>query len=98
MPAPSEEKDGKGVAMFKKRIYEILEVTDPEDRASKIFESFILSLIALNVAALITETVKPVYSAAPQATRTEGAFCLRLFGCGIGAMGGAHQSISFRRT
>ena len=51
---------------LKKRVYEILEVAVPGDRASRTFDIFILTLIALNVVALVLETVKPVYEAAPQ--------------------------------
>jgi len=47
-------------------VHEILEVTAPGDRASRAFDLFILSLIALNVAALILETVQPIYEKAPK--------------------------------
>ena len=46
----------------KRRVYEILEVTHPEDKASSLFEIFILSLITLNVVALVAETVRSLYS------------------------------------
>jgi len=51
---------------FRKRVYEIVEVAASGDRASRIFDISILSLIALNVLALILETVTPIYKAAPQ--------------------------------
>jgi len=51
---------------IQKRVYEIVEVADSGDRASRIFDISILSLIALNVLALILETVTPIYNAAPQ--------------------------------
>jgi len=43
---------------IKKRIYEILEVASPDDKISKIFDIFIITLIFLNVIAIIFETVK----------------------------------------
>ena len=48
-----------------KRVYEIVEVAASGDRASRIFDISILALIALNVLALILETVTPIYKAAP---------------------------------
>lgn len=42
----------------KKRISEILEVADVGDIASRIFDIFIVSLISVNLAAVILETVK----------------------------------------
>lgn len=50
---------------LKKRVYEILEVAAPGDRASRLFDIFILSLIALNVVALVAETVTPIYEKSP---------------------------------
>lgn len=50
---------------LRRRVYEILEVAAPGDRASRLFDIFILSLIALNVVALVVETVKPVYEKSP---------------------------------
>ena len=51
---------------IRKRVYEIVEVAANGDRASRIFDISILALIALNVLALILETVTPIYNAAPQ--------------------------------
>ncbi len=48
---------------LKKRVYEILDVAAPGDHASRVFDIFILTLIAFNVVALILETVEPVYDA-----------------------------------
>jgi len=42
---------------MRKRIYEILETASPEDTPSKIFDIFIISLIFLNILAIILETV-----------------------------------------
>ena len=44
-----------------KRVYEIVEGAQPGDRASEIFDIFIISLICLNVVALIVETVEEVH-------------------------------------
>lgn len=46
---------------IKKRIYEILEVASPGDRASKYTDIFIMGLIILNVTAVILETVESLY-------------------------------------
>jgi len=43
---------------IKKRIYEILEVSSPDDKISRIFDIFIISLISLNVIAIILETIE----------------------------------------
>ncbi len=42
---------------LRRRIYEIIETGHGEDLASKVFDSFIVALILLNVAAFIAETV-----------------------------------------
>ncbi|MFQ5850274.1 MAG: ion transporter [Candidatus Binatia bacterium] len=52
--------------MAKRRIYEIVEVARPGDKASRVFDLFILSLIALNVVALMAETVKPIFQWSPR--------------------------------
>ena len=43
---------------IKKRIYQIIEVATEGDSASRIFDIFIMTLIALNVVAVILETVE----------------------------------------
>jgi voltage-gated potassium channel len=48
---------------LRRRVYEILERGGPGDLASQIFDYFILSLIALNILALILETVEPLRGA-----------------------------------
>ena len=50
---------------MRRRVHQILEVAAPGDFLSKIFDIFILSLIALNVTALVLETVEPIYAKAP---------------------------------
>lgn len=47
--------------MLKKRIFEIIEVASPGDMPSKIFDIIILSLIVLNVFAVIVETLEKIY-------------------------------------
>ncbi len=47
---------------FKKRIFEILETATPGDRLSRIFDIFIVTLICINIMAVILETVKSLYS------------------------------------
>lgn len=48
---------GGGEKRLRHRIYEIIETGHGEDAASKIFDSFIVALILLNVAAFVAETV-----------------------------------------
>jgi voltage-gated potassium channel len=43
---------------IKRRFYEILEVASPGDKPSRIFDIFIISLIFLNVVAIILETIE----------------------------------------
>lgn len=47
---------------LRRRIYEIMEIGHGEDRASRIFDVFIVTLILLNVAAFIAETVPWLYA------------------------------------
>lgn len=47
---------------IKQRIYEILEKADPDDRASRLFDVFIITLIILNVGAVVMETVGSLYA------------------------------------
>ena len=48
---------------LRKRVYEIIETGRGEDRASKIFDGFIVTLILLNVFAFVAETVHEVEAA-----------------------------------
>jgi len=43
---------------MRKRVYEILEIGSPEDLSSRVFDTFIISLILLNIIAIILETIK----------------------------------------
>ncbi|HBG25607.1 MAG TPA: potassium channel protein [Phycisphaerales bacterium] len=52
--------------VLRKRIYEILEPAKPNDNLSRNFDIFIISLIGLNVAALILESVESIYRIAPK--------------------------------
>jgi voltage-gated potassium channel len=47
---------------FKKRIFEILEIATSGDQPSRIFDIFIVTLISLNIIAVILETVKSLSS------------------------------------
>lgn len=50
---------------IRRRLYEILEAARSDDKASEAFDLFILLLIALNMVAIILETMPGVYEAAP---------------------------------
>ncbi len=45
---------------IKKVVHNILEVSDPDDRFGKAFDIFLITLILLNVLALVLETVDPI--------------------------------------
>ena len=47
---------------YKGRVFEILEASKAGNLPSKIFDIFIMTLISLNVLAVILETVKPLKS------------------------------------
>ena len=47
---------------MRKRLYEILELAEDQDSASRTFDIFIISLILLNILALIFSTVPRIYS------------------------------------
>lgn len=51
--------------LLKARVHQILEPAGPGDRASRICDYFLLGLIALNVLAVILESVEPVRRKAP---------------------------------
>lgn len=48
---------------LRRRIYEIMEIGHGEDRASRIFDTIIVTLIVLNVAAVVAETVPHIHAA-----------------------------------
>lgn len=51
------------IRAVRRRVYEIMEIGHGEDRASRIFDIFIVTLILLNVAAFVAETVPALYAA-----------------------------------
>lgn len=53
---------GKLLAL-RRRIYEVMEIGHGEDRASTVFDFFIVTLILLNVAAVVVETVPHIRAA-----------------------------------
>jgi voltage-gated potassium channel len=50
---------------LKRRVYEILEVGDPNDRASRVFGYFLIAVISINTIALVLGTVQSIYNSAP---------------------------------
>jgi voltage-gated potassium channel len=46
---------------LKKRVYDVLELEDPQDRTTKVVSFILLTLIILNVLAVILETVESIY-------------------------------------
>jgi len=50
---------------LQRRVHEILEVAAKGDRVSRAFDIFIVSLIALNIIALVLETVDSIYRQCP---------------------------------
>ncbi len=48
---------------LKDRVYGILEGINPRDRTTHVFQLLMLTLIMLNIAAMVLETVKPFYEA-----------------------------------
>ncbi len=57
---PSREDQ---IRQLRRRVYEIMEIGHGEDRASRAFDVFIVTLILLNVAAFVAETVPSLYAA-----------------------------------
>lgn len=49
---------------LKRRIFDIIEPTNPDDRANRIFNILMMALIALNIVALVAESVSVVEEAA----------------------------------
>lgn len=75
---------------LKKTVYEIIEEAAPGNRASEVFDVFLITLIALNVVALIVGTVEEIHRISPGAfqlfeTTSVGIFTveylLRLWTC-----------------
>jgi len=57
---------GSGHIGMRKRVHEILGIAKPGDTASKVFDVFILALIALNVVALILSSVQDIQRFSPR--------------------------------
>ncbi len=60
-PAPQEGRRKPNA--LRRRVYEILEAGQGDDKASKIFDSVLVALIVLNVSAFIAETVPSIAAA-----------------------------------
>lgn len=52
---------------LKRTVYEIIEEAEPGNRSSEVFDVFLITLIALNVVALIVGTVEEVHRISPSA-------------------------------
>lgn len=55
------------MSSLKRTVYEIIEEAAPGNRASEIFDVFLIALIFLNVVALILGTVEEIYQVSPRA-------------------------------
>ena len=55
------------MSLLRRTVYEVVEEAAPGHRASEIFDIFLITLIALNVVALIVGTVEEIYLIAPRA-------------------------------
>ncbi len=64
---------------YKKRVYDILELTDPEDRATESVNFFLMALVLLNILAVILETVESVNRAHAHLFQLIGEFSIVVF-------------------
>jgi voltage-gated potassium channel len=64
---------------YKKRVNDILELEDPEDRITKIVSFLLLTLIVLNVLAVILETVGRIYNSHIKVFQTFGDLSIIMF-------------------
>lgn len=64
---------------LKKTVYEIIEEAQPGNRASEIFDVSLITLISLNVVALIAGTVEEIASLAPRAFHLFEVFSVAVF-------------------
>ncbi len=64
---------------FKRRVFEIIEVASPGDQPSRIFDIFIMTLISLNVAAAILETVESISTQHARFFRNFEIFSVAIF-------------------
>ena len=44
--------------LMRKRVYDIFEMTDPQDLLSRAFSFFIISLISLNLICIVLESIR----------------------------------------
>ena len=68
-----------GRAGVRRRIYEILEVAEKGDRASRVFDYCMIGLILVNVIAVIVETLDPLKQAYAQAFHNFEVFSVAVF-------------------
>lgn len=68
-----------GLNPLRRRIYEVMEVGRGEDRASRVFDVFLLTLIVLNIAAFVAETVPSLAQAHGDAFRAFEVFSISVF-------------------
>ena len=54
---------------MKKTVHDILQAATPDNRVSRAFDLFLITLISLNAVALILSTVQEIHEVAPQAFR-----------------------------
>ncbi|MBZ0271406.1 ion transporter [bacterium] len=66
-------------ASVRKRVWQIITVARADDRASRLFDLFIIVLIVLNLAAVILETVPWIYAASPLFFDAFDAFSVAIF-------------------
>jgi len=64
---------------LRKRVYEVVEVAKPNDKLSQDFDMFIVTLIGLNVIALILESVKNIQALSPKLFSTFEYISVLLF-------------------
>ena len=67
------------MASIKRTVYEIIEEAAPGNRASQIFDIFLITLIFLNVVALILGTVEEIYQVSPRAFYLFEAISVAIF-------------------
>ena len=68
-----------GLAATRRRVYQIIEVGRGEDAASKTFDVFIVTLIVLNVAAFVAETVPSLHQSYAEAFHWFEVFSVLVF-------------------
>ena len=64
---------------YKKRVYDILELTDPEDRSTELVNFFLMALVILNILAVILETVESINRGHARLFQSIGEFSIIVF-------------------